>query len=60
METTDPKDSVQNEQFAQEINPGENTHDSSPADEVAAPPDNKTAEVTFEELVIPHHEECRP
>ena len=57
METTDPKDSVQNEQFAQEINPGENTHDSSPADEVAAPPDNKTAEVTFEELVIPHHEE---
>ena len=57
METIDPKDSVQNEQFAQETDSGENTADSSNIHQEVVPDVSDVVGVNYEELVIVNHDE---
>jgi hypothetical protein len=57
METTDPKDSVQHEQFVQDSNSDENTLDSSIVPEEEVPKESPSEEVNYEELVLVGHDE---
>jgi hypothetical protein len=56
METIDPKDSVQKEQFDEHVTPVEDTTDPLVATSVNQA-DSKEPETSFEELVLPQHEE---
>ena len=56
METIDPKDSVQDEQFGKELTPTENTPESSVLSEDITQPSGKAHE-SFDEILLPHHED---
>lgn len=57
METLDPKDSVQHEQFAQGSEPGENTLETSQTSEVAETKAAPSDESNYDELVMVSHDE---
>lgn len=56
METIDPKDSVQDEQFGKELTPTEITPESSVVPEDTTQPSEKVHE-SFDEILLPHHED---
>jgi len=56
METIDPKDSVQDEQFGKELTPSENTPEPSVVSQDINEPIEKVHE-SFDEILLPHHED---